>query len=742
VVELPWLDSLEAYRRLRAAGLSPLLLESAGRHPEAGRSFIGLTPYVEVRVTALPGAGIPGIARIPKGGPGRFAQEDAFRSSPQSPESLPGRSGGWSIEERWADGAIEVYDGDPVEHLRRLTDRFRFTLDAPEGGFTGGWMGCFGFGFANALEPTLPAQPPSTIPDVVLRLCLDALVFDARAGTLRLHAAELDGAPPAEERIAIIRAALLPPHQTTDCTDSTEQKIRSVQSVQSVVSEAKWVSSFTQEGFEQAVRDLKALVHDGDLFQANLAVRWRTTDTPDGADLLDALRKANPSPYMALLEFGGFTIVSGSPEQLFAVEGGRIRSRPIAGTRKRGVTPQEDEAMERELRGDVKERAEHTMLVDLVRNDLARVAVPGTVTVPERMGVERYRHVMHLVSRVEAQVRPGTGFMDWLAALFPGGTVTGAPKVRATQRILEAEPVARGAYTGSAGYLTWSHDAHWSILIRGLQLQDGHVDVHAGAGIVAESDPEREWRESQRKAQALLEAASGPATTGNPTRLGEATAAETWTPPKPGRSHPGARVLLIDNYDSFVHNLADYCGALGAQVRTVRNDADWRSAVESFRPTHLVLSPGPGWPQEASGTLAAVRELSGRIPILGVCLGHQALGHAAGGRVHLHPAGPVHGTPDAVHHEGAGLFAGLPSPLQATRYHSLAVDGMPESWQVDARLADGTVMAMRHGTEPTFGLQFHPESIATEHGLALLDAFLSTKRVPSASLREPHFVGN
>jgi anthranilate synthase/aminodeoxychorismate synthase-like glutamine amidotransferase len=219
--------------------------------------------------------------------------------------------------------------------------------------------------------------------------------------------------------------------------------------------------------------------------------------------------------------------------------------------------------------------------------------------------------------------------------------------------------------------------------------------------------------------------------TGNPTRLGEAAPAAVWTPPRPLRQHPTARVLLIDNYDSFVHNLADYCGALGAQVRTLRNDADWREAVRGFRPTHLILSPGPGWPQEAGCTLEAARGLAGQLPVLGVCLGHQALGHAAGGRVHVHPDGPVHGTPDAVHHDGAGLFAGLPSPLLATRYHSLAVDGMPDSWQVDARLADGTVMAMRHRAQPTFGVQFHPESIATEHGLALLDAFLAL-RGPSA----------
>ncbi|MCA1810783.1 MAG: hypothetical protein LC623_02090, partial [Halobacteriales archaeon] len=239
-VDLPWLDSLEAHRRLRAAGLSPLLLESAGRHPEAGRSFIGLTPHVEVRIISHQATD----------------STDDTEQTLRAIRGIRGSSGGreWSIEERWADGAIEVYDGDPVEHLRRLTEKFHFAVDASDGGFTGGWMGCFGFGFANALEPTLPAQPPSTIPDAVLRLCLDALVFDARAGTLRLHAAELDGAPPVEERIAAITTALSLSPQLTDCT---EQMTRSVESVQSVVSEERWVSSFTQEDFGQAVRDLK-----------------------------------------------------------------------------------------------------------------------------------------------------------------------------------------------------------------------------------------------------------------------------------------------------------------------------------------------------------------------------------------------------------------------------------------------------------------------------------------------------
>ncbi|MCA1819636.1 MAG: chorismate-binding protein, partial [Halobacteriales archaeon] len=418
-------------------------------------------------------------------------------------------------------------------------------------------------------------------------------------------------------------------------------------------------------------------------------------------------------------------IASGSPEQLFAAAGGRIQSRPIAGTRKRGATAAEDAAMEAELTADPKEQAEHTMLVDLVRNDVARVALPGTVRVAEWGSVERYRHVMHLASRVEGDLRPGTGFADWLAALFPGGTVTGAPKVRAVQRILEAEPVPRGPYTGSAGYLSWSHNAAWNILIRTVVLSGGEAHVCAGSGIVADSDPRREWKEAQRKARALLDAATGAAVAAGPGRLGEVTRHRSWAPGRLAARHAEARVLLIDNYDSFVHNLADAFAALGARTCVVRNDTDWRAALRESEATHVVLSPGPGWPDEAGASLQVAREMHGRLPILGVCLGHQAIGQAAGGRVAAHPAGPVHGTPSPVLHTGAGLFAGLPSPLQGARYHSLVVQDVPAGWAVDARLADGTVMALRQGT--TFGLQFHPESLCTPLGLELLDRFLAVQ---------------
>lgn len=668
--DLPWLEPVQAYASLRRAGHQGHLLDGLGAHPEARYSYLALTPVQELRVE------------------GPYTTDKSDASSTETRDNV-------------------------LRHMGHVLgeSRFAVTEEAP---FTGGWVGVLAYEFGRNFEPSLPQRKSGTgVPDALLALCLDALVFDRATRTVRLFCADLHGDKgPAQARADRIAQAL---------------DANVVLPTWSPVHVPRFQTSLGIDQFVLAVAQLRRLIHHGDLFQANLATRFEAPCDADGLALFLRLQAANPSPYMALFEFDGFSLVCGSPEQLVAVDGGRVRTRPIAGTRKRGAGPDEDLALEQELLNDPKEQAEHTMLVDLLRNDLARVCVPGTVTVPERMSVERYRHVMHLVSRVEGQLREGLDVLQVLQAVFPGGTVTGAPKVRACQRIHEAEPVPRGYYTGSAGYLSWSGNAHWNILIRTLVLQQGVVSIHAGSGIVADSDPEREWKEANRKARALLEAVQGTDTGGgNRTRLGEVTQHGSWTPPKPPRRVEGKRVLLIDNVDSFVHNLADYCAAVGAEVRVVRNDADWRAEVAGFRPTHVILSPGPGWPDEAGCTLEVARELTGTLPILGVCLGHQAIGQAHGGTVAVHPEGPVHGRADAVLHDGRGLFTGLPSPLQATRYHSLIVDPgtLDKQWLVDARLADGTVMALRHRKHPTYGVQFHPESLCTEHGLELVVRFL------------------
>lgn len=670
--EVAWLEPLDAYLRLRAAHRKPLLLDGLGAHPEARFAYVAFTPVHELKVEA--------------------------------PFCVDAGAAG-STETR----------GNVLGHMATTLRALRFPVaeDAP---FTGGWAGFLSYEFSRTVEPTLPPRKgPPGVPDALLHLYLDCLVLDRRDRTARLFCADLIG----DFGAAVERAAKVAKELAVPADRPRLPKPDPLQ----------WETSLTQDQFQVAAAELRRLIHHGDLFQANLATRFTAPCEADPAALFAALQDANPSPYMALLEQPGFAVVSASPEQLLAVQDGVVRSRPIAGTRKRGATPDADAAMERELLSDAKEQAEHTMLVDLVRNDVAKVSRPGSVRVPERMSVERYRHVMHLVSRVEGTLADGRDAWDAVLALFPGGTVTGAPKVRACQRIHGAEPVSRGLYTGSLGYLSWSGNAHWNILIRTLLLADGEATVFAGSGIVADSDPEREWKEANRKARALLDAAEG-RTGGAPVdRLGEVTPHGSWSPPKPPRKLPGRRVLLIDNYDSFVHNLADYCAALGAEVRVVRNDADWRRAVEGFEPTHILLSPGPGWPAEAGATVEIAREMTGKLPMLGVCLGHQSIGAAFGGTVEVHPQGPVHGRPDEVQHSGAGLFKGLPSPLKGARYHSLIVrDGtLGEDWVVDARLPDGTVAALRHRRHPTFGLQFHPESLCTEGGLELLANFLETR---------------
>lgn len=693
------MEPIDAYLRLRAAGHTAFLLDGAGAHPEARNSYVALTPVHEIRVE------------------GPYTTD---KSDIQSTETL----------------------GNALGHMGRCIADTRFPIqeDAP---FTGGWVGILGYEFARNIEPSLPKRPrDADIPDALLHLCLDALAFDRQAKTVRVFCADLEAKrATAEERLKRIRQAL--------GRDVARPQWHSDDPL-------VWKTSLSQDQFHVAVAQLRGLIRGGDLFQANIATRFEAPCEADPAALYLHLQAANPSPFMALFEEERFALVSGSPEQLLAFDGTTVRSRPIAGTRKRGATRADDDALERELLADPKEQAEHTMLVDLVRNDVAQVSVPGTVGVPERMSVERYRHVMHLVSRVEGTARPGTTALDCIGALFPGGTVTGAPKVRACQRIHEAEPVARGPYTGSAGFISWSGNAHWNILIRSVVLQDGIARVHAGSGIVADSDPEREWKETNRKARALLEAVQGRDTGGGSReRLGEVTRHGSWTPPSKKdalaamraaspnpavssrhrtsgaqASGPSAppRVLLIDNYDSFVHNLADYCSTLGADVKVVRNDVDWRAAVAAFQPTHVILSPGPGWPDGAGSTLEIAKDMHGRLPLLGVCLGHQAIGQAFGGHVMVHPDGPVHGKADRIGHTGQGLFTGLRGPIMATRYHSLVVDvgGLDDDWIVDATLADGTTMALRHQRCPTYGLQFHPESLCTDHGLELLARFLAT----------------
>lgn len=267
-----------------------------------------------------------------------------------------------------------------------------------------------------------------------------------------------------------------------------------------------WAVSFSKQEFMDAVRKVQEYIQAGDVFQVNLSVRQSIPLKTDPLSIYQHLRRVNPSPYMGYLQFGEYQFVSASPELLVKVEGDRIETRPIAGTRPRGANREEDIKLAFELIANDKERAEHIMLVDLERNDLGKVAQYGSVHVNELMIIEEYSHVMHIVSNVKGDLAKGKNVIDVLAAMFPGGTITGAPKIRTMEIIEELEPVRRGPYTGSFGWIDYQGNMELNIIIRTLVARDGKGYVQAGAGIVIDSDPEREYWESLNKAKALWKA--------------------------------------------------------------------------------------------------------------------------------------------------------------------------------------------------------------------------------------------
>jgi len=263
-------------------------------------------------------------------------------------------------------------------------------------------------------------------------------------------------------------------------------------------------SNMTKEHYEAMVRAAKEYILAGDIFQVVLSQRFSLPTRASALAIYRALRLVNPSPYMYLLDFGDYQLVGSSPELLVLVDDGLVSYHPIAGSRPRGATPDEDARLERELLASDKERAEHVMLVDLGRNDVGRVCVPGTVRVDDLMSIERYSHVMHIVSNVTGRLRADVRPIDALRSCFPAGTVSGAPKIRAMQIISELEPDGRGAYAGAIGYFGYNGNLETAITIRTAVVKDGVAHVQAGGGIVADSDPSAEWQESVSKAQALI----------------------------------------------------------------------------------------------------------------------------------------------------------------------------------------------------------------------------------------------
>lgn len=393
---------------------------------------------------------------------------------------------------------------DPLAWIEAFRAAYRVPQVAGLPRFTGGLVGYFSYDTVRYIEPRLarcPGRDTLGTPDVLLMLSDRVVVFDNLAGKLYIvmyaDPAAVSSLAQAERELDALEARLRQAVTRAPAPAATF-----------AVGEEDFVSEFTRDGFEAAVERAKRYIVDGDLMQVVLSQRLTVPYRASPLDLYRGLRILNPSPYMYYLNLQDFHIVGSSPEILVRLEEGEVTVRPIAGTRRRGATAAEDLRLEQDLLADPKERAEHLMLIDLGRNDVGRVAQTGSVRVTERMVIERYSHVMHIVSNVTGTLRPGLSALDVLRATFPAGTVSGAPKVRAMEIIDELEPLKRGIYAGAVGYIGWHGNMDTAIAIRTAVIKDGRLHIQAGAGIVADSVPALEWEETMNKGRAMFRAVS------------------------------------------------------------------------------------------------------------------------------------------------------------------------------------------------------------------------------------------
>lgn len=398
------------------------------------------------------------------------------------------------------DRLVERRDyGDPLNYVAEFMDRIKVPPRDHLPRFAGGLVGCFGYDTVRYIEPRLAKTEKKdelNTPDILLLLSEEIAIVDNLSGKLTLVVYAEPEVPNAYPR-AVRRLKELIGKLREPVNVPAEHR----------AAPAEAVSSFGEEAFKAAVQKAKDYIVEGDIMQVVLSQRMSKPFGASPLALYRAIRSLNPSPYMFYFNFEEFQVVGASPEILVRLEDKDVTVRPIAGTRKRGATHEEDLALEKELLADEKERAEHTQLLDLGRNDCGRVAQTGSVRVTEQFTVERYSHVMHIVSNVEGKLKDDLNALAVLRATFPAGTVSGAPKLRAMEIIDELEPTKRGIYAGSVGYIGFHGDMDLAIAIRTAVVKDGQIHVQAGAGIVADSDPQSEWLETQSKARAMLRAA-------------------------------------------------------------------------------------------------------------------------------------------------------------------------------------------------------------------------------------------
>ena len=393
---------------------------------------------------------------------------------------------------------------DPLAWIETFAARYRVPTLPGLPRFTGGLVGYFGYDTVRYIEPRLGADrkpDPLGTSDIFLLVSDEVIVFDNLSGKLYLvvhvDPAQPDAYTAGQKRLATLIAQLRNGVIDYDAVGTGH-----------VINDSDFSTAISRTAYEQSVEKIRGYIRAGDVFQVVLSQRMSTPFHASPLQLYRALRGLNPSPYMFFFDFDDFQVVGSSPEILVRLEDNIVTVRPIAGTRPRGKTDEQDRALEQELLADPKECAEHLMLIDLGRNDVGRVSEVGSVRVTDKMVIERYSHVMHIVSNVCGKVGNNVSAMDVLRATFPAGTVSGAPKIRAMEVIDELEPVKRGIYAGAVGYLGWSGNMDTAIAIRTAIIKNQRLYIQAGAGIVADSIPANEWEETMNKGRAIFRAAA------------------------------------------------------------------------------------------------------------------------------------------------------------------------------------------------------------------------------------------
>jgi anthranilate synthase len=469
------------------------------------------------------------------------------------------------------------------------------------------------------------------------------------------------------------------------------------------IKESAITADHTPEEYMAGVEKVREGMRRGDYYEVVLRQTFRVPYSGTASNLFDKTQKASPSPYQFLLQFGDEQLIGASPEMFVRVEGRRVETCPIAGTARRTGDPLQDAENIRELLNSTKEESELTMCSDVDRNDKSRVCDPGSVRVIGRRLIESYAGLFHTVDHVEGTLAEGFDSLDAFLTHMWAVTIIGAPKKWAAQAIENLEKDARGWYGGAVGMISLDGDINTGITIRTIHLRDGIAAYATGATLLYDSIPAAEEAETRLKATGFFRALNA-------------------APPVPSPYQPdaseatGTRLLLVDNEDCFIHTLANYARQTGAEVMTYRAGFPL-DLIKNLAPSLILVSPGPGRPEDF-GVPALIRHAAKlEIPVFGVCLGLQGMVEAFGGELGVLDY-PMHGKPSLIRHRNLGVFEGLPEEFRVGRYHSLYAipEKLPACLEITAQSDDGIIMGVRHRDLPMEAVQFHPESILTLDG--------------------------